>query len=781
MSRWTPKPRGRKPGDDDSTGRRPSGSGADGASAGGSRPSRRAGREGAATDFTAMFGTPPANDVPAHGRLREPHTADRYVRGRNRMTVRELMEQMNAGAETAATPAATPPDGDSAPTEAIPRISESHRATESRDRGAASDRPTKRPTAPENANDVTQKIPTVGAAPAVDLSDAATTERVREESRAQESHAPEPPPAATAQSAATVEPAGTVEPGTPPASAVPAPAAAPTSAAPATAAASAGGPPLEPTPDLSRSLASAPRPRPRRVGGRNGDRSLKNSATVTGRVLVAIACVTALVGTGFVWGYLQSVNGNWRTINAVDPDDANIRNKDAQYGDENYLIVGTDTRSGKNSAVGAGTTADADGARSDTVILVNIPANRSRVVAVSFPRDLQVDRPDCEQWDNTTGTYSGTLPAAQGVKLNSVYADGGPKCLVKVITEMSGLNINHFIGMDFYGFEKVVRAVGGVEVCSTTPLYDYELGQILSKPGKQKLTGRRALNYVRARTISTEGNGDYGRIKRQQLFMSSLLRSTLSGNVLSNPAKLNSIVNTFIEYSYVDGVDTQSLLKLADSMQGIEAGRVTFLTIPTSGTATDGSNNEIPRTDDINAIFNAIIDDQPLPGEAAKKKASSSTSKQTSAAGDQTTAPANPSKVSATAQNPGNVGVRVLNGTGRGGQAAEVSDQLVAQGFDVRGVADASENRSDTVVRYGPGEQDSAATLAAMFPGATIQSDRTVKSGVEVILGSEFSGSVGTAPATGTTLSAEQLPPANNSSNLPNDLAVTNAGDTTCS
>ena len=92
--------------------------------------------------------------------------------------------------------------------------------------------------------------------------------------------------------------------------------------------------------------------------------------------MVAIACVMALVGTGFVWGYMKSKNSDWRTIAAVDPDDTNIRNKDAQYGDETYLIVGTDTRGGQNSRVGAGTTADAEGARSDTVILVNIPANR---------------------------------------------------------------------------------------------------------------------------------------------------------------------------------------------------------------------------------------------------------------------------------------------------------------------------------------------------------------------------------------------------------------------
>ncbi|MEP9392837.1 LCP family protein [Gordonia sp. VNK1] len=790
MSRWT-RNRGGASGDDEPTAGRET--------AGGRR--RRENRGGSGDDLGSMFSAPPAGETPESDRLREPRSADRFVRGRNRITVRELMEQMNAAGEH--------PDGnrahqggpaDESPTQAIPTARSRFRPARSNHQPAPPrpeqhrPEPTRpeppRPDAPTTAlppiprvegNDVTQKIPPVSAdGPGPDLSDRATTRRAIEESRAQGGQ-PVGGPVAPEETAAGESSAGNQDApaDNTPTEAVAASAAptdddaftpvapAPHTASPETVAAA----PMERTPDLTKVARS----RPRRLAGRTRKQSLSRNATMTGRILVSVACIMALVGTGFVWGYLKSWNGNWRNIIAVDPNDGNIRDKNAQYGDENYLIVGTDTRSGQNGDVGAGTTADAEGARSDTVILVNIPADRSRVVAVSFPRDLQVDQPECQQWDNDNGTYGDPLPAQTEVKLNSVYALGGPQCLVRVITQMSGLNINHFIAMDFYGFEKVVNAVGGVEVCSTQPLYDYELGQILRKPGKQKLTGRRALNYVRARTVSTEGNGDYGRIKRQQLFMSSLLRSTLSGNVLTNPSKLNSIVNTFIDYSYVDNVNTESLLKLAESMQGIEAGRVSFITIPTTGTATDGSNNELPNTEAIDAIFNAIIDDRPLPGEQAERTSSSSSSTST------TTTTAAPTNVSATAQNPGNVEVRVLNGTGRDGIASEVSDQLYGQGFNVQGVADASENRTDTVIRYGTGSQDSAATLAEMFPGASIQLDRTVRSGVEVILGSEFDGTVGTAPSVGTTLSVSSLPPAANTGDLPNDLAITNAGDTTCS
>ena len=474
-----------------------------------------------------------------------------------------------------------------------------------------------------------------------------------------------------------------------------------------------------------------------------------------------------------------SVNNSWRTVSAIDGDDNNIKGKQEQYGDENYLIVGTDTRAGKNSKFGAGDATLTEGARSDTIILINVPANRSRVVAVSFPRDLAVSHPECEGFNNDSGEYTGEwVPAADNVKLNSVYAIGGPKCLVKTITKISGLNINHFIGMDFVAFRKIVDTVGGVYVCSTTPLYDYELGTILPRAGRQKLHGRKALRYVRARMISTEGNGDYGRIKRQQLFMSSLLRSTLSGNVLSNPARLNRVARTFTQNSYVDNVDTESLLNLADSMRGIEAGRVTFVTIPTSGTSEDGQNNELPRDEDIQALFTAIIDDDPLPGEKPKPKPKKTDAKDAQPA----PAPATPSKVSALAMTPSNVGVRVLNGTNTAGLAGHASEQLTPKGFEVRGIADSSQKVEETVVRYGPGERDAAATVARMFPGAKIQSDRTVKSGVELIVGSDFtmSTTLNYYATPGTKITAEQLPPRRVEADLPSDLTVTNAGDATC-
>ena len=260
------------------------------------------------------------------------------------------------------------------------------------------------------------------------------------------------------------------------------------------------------------------------------------------------------------------------------------------------MIVGIDSRSGENANMGAGDTDDADGARSDTVMLVNIPANRKRVVAVSFPRDLAITPMQCEAWNPehrrstarcTTRTPRSTAPIRNvytETKLNSTFSFGGPKCLVKEIQKLSGLSINRFIAIDFVGFARMVEALGGVEVCSTTPLEDYELGTVLANSGRQMVDGHTALNYVRARQVTTELNGDYGRIKRQQLFLSP------PAAVADLPGHLLLAVEAQQRRQHVHQRQLcrqhrhQGPRRPRPVAAGYERrGRVTFVTVPTTG------------------------------------------------------------------------------------------------------------------------------------------------------------------------------------------------------
>ncbi len=84
-------------------------------------------------------------------------------------------------------------------------------------------------------------------------------------------------------------------------------------------------------------------------------------------------------------------------------------------------------------------------------------------------------------------------------------------------------------------------------------------------------------------------------------------------------SKLNNVVNMFIEDSFVDNIRTKDLVDLGQSVQGVNAGRITFVTVPTTGYA-DDYGNEQPRVDDMAALFEAIINDDPLPEETQRRQ-----------------------------------------------------------------------------------------------------------------------------------------------------------------
>lgn len=525
---------------------------------------------------------------------------------------------------------------------------------------------------------------------------------------------------------------------------------------------------------------------------------------LAGRAIAAMIAVLTLVLTGGAWQWQSSKNNSLNKVAALDPNSRDILDPNAQFGDENFLIVGTDSRFGENAGMGAGDTEDAGGARSDTIMLVNIPANRERVVAVSFPRDLSITPMQCEPWNPETATYGplydeetetyGPDEVYTETKLNSAFAFGGPKCLVKVIQKLSGLSINRFMAVDFSGFSKMVDALGGVEVCSTTPLEDYELGTVLPNAGRQMIDGHTALNYVRARQVTTEYNGDYGRIKRQQLFLSSLLRSLISRDTFFSLNKLNNVVNMFISDSFVDNIKTKDLVDLGQSVQGVNAGRITFVTVPTVGYA-DEYGNEVPRTDDMRALFDAIINDDPLPGEKNPDNTpvpgtpESTTSSVQAAAPSQTpesaAAPApaatdSGETVNAVTTEPQQVTVQVSNSTGQSGLASTAATELQEHGFNVNTPDDYPSTLPATTVFFSPGNEEAAATVASSFANPTIERVTGMGDVVQVVLGTDFY-SVNPPTPSGSEVQVHVIKGTSSSpTHLPEDLTVTNAADTTC-
>ncbi|HCA52495.1 MAG TPA: transcriptional regulator [Mycobacterium sp.] len=555
----------------------------------------------------------------------------------------------------------------------------------------------------------------------------------------------------------------------------------------------------------------------------------RRPALLAARSAAVLIAVSTLAVTGAAWQWQSAKNSLLNTIAALDPNSSDIRDRNAQNGDENFLIIGVDSRIGANGEIGAGDTSIAEGARSDTIMLVNIPANRSRVVAVSFPRDLGITPINCQAWDPETGRYGPVYDRNTGEwsdnerlttsKLNSAYALGGPKCLVKAIQKISGLAINRFMAVDFAGFSAMVDALGGVEVCTTTPLEDTELGTVLATAGRQKLDGPTALNYVRARSITTEDNGDYGRIKRQQLFLSSLLRSMISTETLFDVSRLNEVVNTFIDDSFVDNIQTRDLVRLGQSLQGMNAGRITFVTVPTTGLA-DEEGNEQPRTEDIQALFDAIIEDEPLPGENDNNETLSPLTVATMATQittSPTTTTTSPSQtesgyptsttaadsvadsaettvteevtettvteeVKTVAAEPRDVTVQVGNATEIVGLATATSGELDLYGFNVLEPDYSWDYGSvtETTVFYSLGNEQAAATVAATLPGARIERISDLGETVMVVLAPDFAD-LRYPQASGTPLTVSVTHAGSSTpTKLPSDLIVTNGADVTC-
>ncbi|WP_020669467.1 LCP family protein [Amycolatopsis nigrescens] len=339
-------------------------------------------------------------------------------------------------------------------------------------------------------------------------------------------------------------------------------------------------------------------------------RSLK-----TGRITAIVLAAVVFLATGVAWGTKTWFNSKFNQIAALDENSQDIQNAAGQRGDENFLIIGSDTRAGAEAEEGVGSADGVPGARADTMMIAHIPADRSRVVAVSFPRDLEVSRPECQRFDHGAGKYTDQkVEALRTTKLNSVYMEGGPACVIKLAQQMTGMRLNHFVGVDFNGFKGMVDAAGGVPVHLDKPIDDTTLGKIFPQAGDLVLTGDQALNYVRARHVKGDPTSDYGRIKRQQEFIGSLLRKAMSRDVILDPGKLTAFVTAFANATFGDNIGVDQLLTLAQSMQGMDSGRITFLTVPTTGNA-NSRGNEVLMLDKANSVFRSLIENTPLPDE----------------------------------------------------------------------------------------------------------------------------------------------------------------------
>ncbi|MER6680755.1 LCP family protein [Streptomyces olivaceoviridis] len=319
------------------------------------------------------------------------------------------------------------------------------------------------------------------------------------------------------------------------------------------------------------------------------------------------AGVVVLGGAGAGYLYFK-LNGN---LHSVDINQAlgTDRPSKADNGSENILVLGSDTRSGTNKKLGGGT--DDGSARSDTAMIVHVYEGHKRASVVSIPRDTLVDRPQC------TDTKGTTHPAASGVMFNEAYSTGGAACAVKTVESLSGIRMDHYLEVDFQGFQKLIDDLGGVRLTTTKDIDDRQ-SHLKLKAGTHTLDGEQALGLVRTRHGVGDGS-DLGRIQLQQAFVKALIDQVKHVGVLTNPKKLYDLADTATKAVTTDSDlgSVDSLIDFAGGLKGIGSSHMKMVTMPVQYDPANPNRVLLAKTK-AQLVWNALKDDRPIPKSATQ-------------------------------------------------------------------------------------------------------------------------------------------------------------------
>lgn len=334
--------------------------------------------------------------------------------------------------------------------------------------------------------------------------------------------------------------------------------------------------------------------------------------------------------------------------------------------DLTFLLVGSDSREGLDDLTHFGSFG---GSRADVVMLVRIDGETSQIQMLSIPRDLWV-----------------SIPGHGDQRINAAYAFGGSSKLVETIRHNLKVEINHYVEIDFVGFQGLIDELGGIELTFNYPARDQDSGLSVSS-GTQVVDGQTALAYARSRKYQEQRNGswvsvdanDIGRTKRQQDVMRAMFSKLKSPSSLSDAG---AITSTLARYMKIDSrLAGSSVASLAWSMRGVLSGSIEGATLPISGRTINGADVVIAREPDASDMLANFRAGRQL--------------------------------VAGPERNGSAPRLLVLNGNGIQGAAGSMSQLLQSEGFVVGQVGDASRKdfrRTTVVVRS---ESSQAAQIVA--------------------------------------------------------------------
>lgn len=317
---------------------------------------------------------------------------------------------------------------------------------------------------------------------------------------------------------------------------------------------------------------------------------------------VTTLAVIFILLSGTFGGYLWWLNSLFGNVEHVDAGITTPPEKEGSSGEKNHplniLLLGAD-----HGDVGQSVAEDLEDDkwtpfehRSDTIMLVHIPADRDTVQLLSIPRDT---------WTKIDGYPSPNHYA----KINAAFSFGGPSLAVETVQQLTGISVDHLAIIDWVGFKDLTTALGGVRVYIPETFYD-ESQRLTWEKGWQTLEGELALQYVRTRYGLSKG--DFDRIARQQNFLRSTMGQLLSKGTTRNPVTLGRVVKVITSNLTVDDSwDNDEIRSLALSLRDVQTGDVQFVTAPFGRYDTSADGQSIVRLakKQSEALFEAIKND----------------------------------------------------------------------------------------------------------------------------------------------------------------------------
>ncbi|WP_369051992.1 LCP family protein [Kineococcus terrestris] len=311
-----------------------------------------------------------------------------------------------------------------------------------------------------------------------------------------------------------------------------------------------------------------PPPPPPPSGPRRGSAPRPAAASRPGGRVRRRRLLAAAVAVALVLAVLYPAALAWRGWSAVTPVAATSPGeRPADTPGTTYLVVGSDSRDGMSEEEKAQYSAGGDdisGRRTDTIMLLHVPAGGGPAALISVPRDSWVP-----------------VPGHGSQKVNAAYSIGGAPLLAQTLEDVGGIRVDHYVETSFIGFARIVDAVGGVEMCPEVAVQDVRAGLDI-QAGCQDMDGATALGYARYRY--SDPLGDLGRANRQRDLLAAITARATSPGTLVNPFRTFPLASSAGSALTVD--DGASPLELARFALGMR-----------SATGADGISMTVPVAD----------------------------------------------------------------------------------------------------------------------------------------------------------------------------------------